>query len=160
MHENNIAITKGNASTHSGQELRINEKIELIVRGFDGSGNDTDDLVIVVAAADEAIVEQFIDENQLSWAIIGLCELPPSSNADFALPSDADALKSRIADKAARNPIVLKDYRVSLRDETGVQSLIHFECKAEEADHASEQAKSAYPNGKVLQVRLIAEGSN
>lgn len=43
----------------------------------------------------------------------------------------------------------LKPYRLTLYEEKGDQHQIVFECDAEDAAHASEQAESAYPNCEV-----------
>jgi hypothetical protein len=45
-------------------------------------------------------------------------------------------------------------YVVSLRECIGDDYLIVFECMAEDADHAEEQALNAYPDGEVTCVCL------
>jgi hypothetical protein len=47
----------------------------------------------------------------------------------------------------------LKAFRVSLHEEPGDKFQIHFECQAEDAEHAYEQAEDAYP-GCVLLVAV------
>lgn len=47
-------------------------------------------------------------------------------------------------------PPVLEDYIVSLHEEKGDKFTILFNCWAEDADHAAEQALNAYPQGEVI----------
>lgn len=44
----------------------------------------------------------------------------------------------------------LKPYRVTLHEEPGDKFQIVFDCQAEDADHAAEQAEDAYPGCEVL----------
>ena len=46
----------------------------------------------------------------------------------------------------------LINYRVTLREELGDKHLIVFDCQAEDADHAAEQALDAYPDGEVFNI--------
>lgn len=49
----------------------------------------------------------------------------------------------------ASNPSLIS-YRVMLHEDKGDKFQIAFDCYAEDDDHASEQAISAYPTGEVL----------
>lgn len=49
----------------------------------------------------------------------------------------------------AANPD-LKSYRVTLLEEPGDRFTIVFDCYAENADHAAEQAENAYPGCDVI----------
>lgn len=44
----------------------------------------------------------------------------------------------------------LKPYRITLHEDKGDKMQLHFDCMAEDDDHAAEQAMNAYPNGEVL----------
>lgn len=46
----------------------------------------------------------------------------------------------------------LISYRVTLREEKEDKHLIVFDCQAEDADHAAEQALNAYPEGEVFNI--------
>jgi hypothetical protein len=48
----------------------------------------------------------------------------------------------------------LHGYRVRLHETIGDRFVLHFLCQAEDADHAEEQALSAYPDADVLLVTL------
>lgn len=50
-------------------------------------------------------------------------------------------------------------YRVSLEEEPGDRFRLIFDCSAEDADHAAEQAESAYPGCVVRHTCLRAESS-
>lgn len=50
---------------------------------------------------------------------------------------------------------LLRSYRVSLREEPGDKFTIHFDCMAEDDDHAEEQALNAYPAGAVAHIALL-----
>jgi hypothetical protein len=41
-------------------------------------------------------------------------------------------------------------FRVSLHEEKGDRHTLHFDCHAEDAEHAFEQAEKAYPEGEML----------
>ncbi len=49
----------------------------------------------------------------------------------------------------------LKPYLVSLHEEKGDKFTVHFECYAENFDHAEEQAESAYPGCEILIVMQV-----
>lgn len=49
----------------------------------------------------------------------------------------------------------LTSYRVSLREEPGVENEIEFECQAEDEAHATEQAENAYSGCKVMSVQAL-----
>lgn len=49
----------------------------------------------------------------------------------------------------------LTAHRVTLHEEKGDKLKLHFDCMAEDADHAAEQALNAYPAGEVLHVQVI-----
>ncbi len=52
----------------------------------------------------------------------------------------------------------LKPYRVSYHEEPGDICIFHFDCWAENADHAEEQAENAYPfPAEVISVIEITE---
>ncbi len=51
----------------------------------------------------------------------------------------------------------LKPFRVSLHEEKGDTFTMHFECMAEDACHAEEQALDAYPNGDVVHIAVMDE---
>ena len=44
----------------------------------------------------------------------------------------------------------LSQYRVSLHEDKGDKFTLYFDCWAEDADHAEEQALNAYPNGEII----------
>lgn len=44
----------------------------------------------------------------------------------------------------------LMPFRVMLREEKGDKFQIAFDCSAEDADHAAEQAENAYPGGEIV----------
>ena len=44
----------------------------------------------------------------------------------------------------------LTEYRVSLHEEQGDKFILHFDCWAEDRDHAEEQAENAYPGCELL----------
>ena len=44
----------------------------------------------------------------------------------------------------------MKEYRVSLHEDVGDKFIILFDCWADDAEHAFEQAENAYPNGEIL----------
>ena len=46
----------------------------------------------------------------------------------------------------------MKTYLVSLHEEKGDKFVMHFECEADDADHAEEQALNAYPLGEVINI--------
>ncbi|MCK6434490.1 MAG: hypothetical protein L6Q68_15865 [Aquabacterium sp.] len=46
-------------------------------------------------------------------------------------------------------------FRCTLNVDLGDKLQIHFECMAEDADHANEQAMNAYPQGEVLHVARV-----
>lgn len=50
--------------------------------------------------------------------------------------------------------LTLKEYVVSLHEDKGDKFRLQFECWADDAEHAADQASAAYPNGEVLTVRL------
>lgn len=75
--------------------------------------------------------------------------------------SAEDAIK--IADSGRRKPMkeeqtdntpwcAVTNHRVMLHENRGDKFTIIFDCMAEDADHADEQAKAAYPAGEVLSV--------
>ena len=47
------------------------------------------------------------------------------------------------------NP-TLNSWRVTLREEVGDAFTLVFDCQAEDADHAAEQAEDAYPGCEVI----------
>jgi 1,2-phenylacetyl-CoA epoxidase PaaB subunit len=53
-----------------------------------------------------------------------------------------------------RDPL-LKEYRVTLREQKGDDFMIGFDCMAEDAEHAYEQAEDAYP-GCILFCAMLA----
>lgn len=55
------------------------------------------------------------------------------------------------------NPI-LKSYRVTLHEEPGDRFTIVFDCYAENADHAAEQAENAYPGCEVKNCTIMDSG--
>lgn len=57
----------------------------------------------------------------------------------------------------AENP-TLKPYRVMLHEDKGDREFqIAFDCYAEDADHAAEQAENAYPNCEVISTTVFEE---
>lgn len=54
--------------------------------------------------------------------------------------------------QAAQAEEGLLPFRVTLNEDRADKFKIHFECMAEDADHADEQAMNAYPQGEVLHV--------
>lgn len=48
----------------------------------------------------------------------------------------------------------MNEYRVSLYEEPGDKFLLMFDCHADDADHAEEQAENAYPG---CEIRLVTE---
>jgi hypothetical protein len=44
----------------------------------------------------------------------------------------------------------LEPFLVTLYEDKGDKFTLFFECWAEDADHAEEQALSAYPNGEII----------
>lgn len=57
----------------------------------------------------------------------------------------------------AANPD-LKNYRVTLFEEPGDRVTIVFDCYAEDADHAAEQAENAYPGCEVKNCTIMGNG--
>lgn len=53
----------------------------------------------------------------------------------------------------------LTEYRVSLHEDRGDKFTIFFDCWANDEDHAEEQAMNAYPNGEIVNVTQIWDGS-
>lgn len=53
----------------------------------------------------------------------------------------------------------LKHYCVSLHEESGDTFQIKFFCRAEDADHADEQALNAYPLGEVKHTTEVSPDS-
>lgn len=53
----------------------------------------------------------------------------------------------------------LKHYQVSLHEEPGDKVTLIFECMAEDAEHAYEQAKDAYPGAKLLCAVVVGEAA-
>lgn len=58
----------------------------------------------------------------------------------------------------AANPD-LKSYRVTLLEEPGDRFTIVFDCYAEDADHAAEQAENAYPGSEVKNCTIMDNGA-
>jgi hypothetical protein len=54
--------------------------------------------------------------------------------------------------------VPLSRFRVSLHEEAGDKLILYFDCSAEDADHACEQAADAYPAGEVLHAVELEEG--
>ena len=50
---------------------------------------------------------------------------------------------------------LLKEYRVTLREQNGDDFMLVFDCMAEDAEHAYEQAENAYP-GCILFCAMLA----
>lgn len=46
----------------------------------------------------------------------------------------------------------LTPYRVHLHEERGDKFVIVFDCRAEDEDHAEEQALNAYPAGEIVSI--------
>jgi hypothetical protein len=44
----------------------------------------------------------------------------------------------------------LKSFRVSLHEEPGDKATLHFDCLADDSEHAIEQAENAYPGCEIL----------
>ena len=44
----------------------------------------------------------------------------------------------------------LKPFLVTLHEDKGDKFTLFFECWADDADHAEEQALNAYPNGEII----------
>ena len=49
----------------------------------------------------------------------------------------------------------LKHFVVSLHEEKGDKFILHFECYAENSEHACYQAEDAYPSGEILHATPI-----
>jgi len=49
----------------------------------------------------------------------------------------------------------LKEWRVSLHEDKGDKFTIHFDCLAEDQDHAEGQAINAYPNGELINAIIL-----
>jgi len=56
------------------------------------------------------------------------------------------------AARELREHIQLTAYRVMLNEEKGDKFQLAFDCRAEDDDHAAEQAKNAYPAGEIISV--------
>ena len=52
--------------------------------------------------------------------------------------------------EAMNNMDGMKEYRVSLHEDVSDKFTILFDCWADDAEHAFEQAENAYPNGEIL----------
>lgn len=55
---------------------------------------------------------------------------------------------------------LLRQYRVSLKEDKGDKFTIMFDCQAEDDDHAEEQAMNAYPDGAVVNITRLCEEKN
>lgn len=51
----------------------------------------------------------------------------------------------------------MRTYRVSLREQPGDLFTIHFDCSADDIDHAEEQALNAYPGCEIVLVTPFEE---
>jgi hypothetical protein len=58
----------------------------------------------------------------------------------------------------AENPNLIP-YRVTLAEERGDKFTIVFDCYAEDDDHATEQAESAYPACEIYNITFFPEGA-
>jgi len=65
-----------------------------------------------------------------------------------------DAAKALLQSVLSREN--LRPYRVSLKEEPGDKFTMHFECWAEDADHAAEQALDAYPTAEIVHEHVIS----
>lgn len=78
---------------------------ELVLNGFDGSTDKTDDLILWVAVDRKADLEHFIAANNLSQLVEFGDDLPESytigDGIDFQLPAHAEQLKARVAELLA-----------------------------------------------------------
>ena len=57
----------------------------------------------------------------------------------------------------AENPNLIP-YRVSLAEDKGDKFTIMFDCYAEDADHAAEQAENSYPDCEIHNVTFFPDG--
>lgn len=71
----------------------------------------------------------------------------PVGNAIARYNTRKDAAKALLGLVVSREN--LRPYRVSLKEEPGDKFTMHFECWAEDADHAAEQALVAYPTAEI-----------
>ncbi len=72
----------------------------------------------------------------------------PVGNAIARYNTRKDAAKALLQSVLSREN--LRPYRVSLKEEPGDKFTMHFECWAEDADHAAEQALVAYPTAEIV----------
>lgn len=70
----------------------------------------------------------------------------PAGNAIARHNTRKDAAKALLQLVLSREN--LRPYRVSLKEEPGDKFTMHFECWAEDADHAAKQALVAYPTAR------------
>lgn len=54
----------------------------------------------------------------------------------------------------------LLPFRVMVHEEKGDKHQLVFDCYAEDADHAAEQAENAYPDGEVVSTTEFMGGQN
>ena len=59
---------------------------------------------------------------------------------------------------APANP-TLQGYRVSLHEEPGDKLILHFDCDAEDPEHACDQAEDAYPGCEVRAATQMDDAS-
>ena len=49
---------------------------------------------------------------------------------------------------------MLSEYRVHLHEDAGDKFILVFDCMAEDADHASDQALDMYPSGEIVSITV------
>ncbi|WP_341744655.1 hypothetical protein [Azonexus hydrophilus] len=77
-------------------------KYEMVVTGFNGGSDSTDDLIIWVAAESLDIIESMVAEKQLAGMVRTVGEVPENFGEDYTLPAEAEALEARIRTLASR----------------------------------------------------------
>lgn len=108
----------------------------------------------MIAEAASLCEEDILSENpEYLRGMVELIAYSTPAGIEDELPSDRVAdIESQILSlvKTAEPVEKLKGYRVTLHEDPGDQFKVHFDCLAEDDDHAAEQAENAYPGCEVI----------